>query len=220
MVETSEPVVSRQREVGAASRRQTQHRLLQAAAEEFAERGYAAATVSRIAARAGVSVQTLYLAWGSKRALLRTYLEAQLAGTASAPGEVGDRLAGKEPRELMAELARIVAEVAERSALGWKLYRDAAGTDPEIADDWAQLQQLRRATFQRVIGAIPAGALRPGLTVASAADTAWAIASPEAYELLIRTAGYSPDEFERWMAATLAAALLAAGTPRGAERAA
>ena len=49
-------------------------RLLRAAEEEFTERGYAAATVARIAARAGVTVQTLYLAWGSKRALLRAYM--------------------------------------------------------------------------------------------------------------------------------------------------
>jgi AcrR family transcriptional regulator len=210
MTETGDPTVSRQREVGAASRLQTQRRLLQAAADEFAQHGYAATTVSRIAKRAGVTVQTLYLAWGSKRALLRGYLEAELAGTAGAPGEIGDRLAGRSPGELMAGLARIVAEVADRSALGWKLYRDAAATDPQIADDWSQLQALRRTTFQSAIDLVPPSALRPGLSPASAADTAWTIASPESYDLLVRRAGYSPDEFERWMAATLTAALLAA----------
>ena len=48
--------VSRQREAGEATRRETRRRLLAAAKAEFAERGYAAATVIRIAERADVSV--------------------------------------------------------------------------------------------------------------------------------------------------------------------
>lgn len=65
---------SRQQVVGAASRRETKQRLLDAAVSEFESHGYTATPVSRIAATAGVTVQTLYLAWGSKRALLRAYL--------------------------------------------------------------------------------------------------------------------------------------------------
>src|ERR1700742_3534099 len=74
------PKRTRRQEAGAASRAETRRRLLRAAEEEFTERGYVAATVARIADRAGVTVQTLYLAWGSKRALLRAYMEAALAG--------------------------------------------------------------------------------------------------------------------------------------------
>lgn len=40
-------------------------------------------------------------------------------------------------------------------------------------------------------------------------DTAWAIVSPDIYDLLVRRAGYSLDRFEEWIAATLRAALLA-----------
>ena len=60
--------VSRQREAGEVTRRETRRKLLVAAAEVFAESGYAAATVAKIADRADVSVQSLYSAWGSKRA--------------------------------------------------------------------------------------------------------------------------------------------------------
>lgn len=200
---------SRQRQVGAASRKQTQDRLLQAAGALFAERGYERATVSAIARRAGVTVQTLYLAWGSKRALLRAYLEAALASQAGPIGRVGDRFAGRGAREVVDGMAALVAAVAARSAPAWKLYRDAAAVDSQIAADWAQLQQLRRGTFDAIVRNIPAEALRSGLTREAARDTAWAIASPEAYEVLVRHAGYTLDEFERWMADTLAAALLA-----------
>ena len=62
--------------------------------------------------------------------------------------------------------------LAERSAVGWQTYRDAAATDPDIA-----------------------------------ADTAWAIASPETHHQLVRQAGYGYDELEGWVRTTLSAAL-------------
>lgn len=209
MTNTAGDVVSRQREVGAVSRRETQRRLLTAAGAEFAENGYANATVSKIARRAGVTVQKLYLAWGSKRALLRAYMSSTLAGEAGPPGQIGSRFVDKSPREVTEETATLVGEIANRSASGWKLYRDAAATDPEIAEDWAEFQRLRRGTFAAIVSNIPASALRPGLTHEAARDTAWAIASPEAYEVLVRDAGYSPEGFESWVATTLAATLLA-----------
>lgn len=40
-----------------------------------------------------------------------------------------------------------------------------------------------------------------------AADTAWAIASPETHHQLVREAGYSYDQLEAWVGSTLSAAL-------------
>src|SRR6185312_8101413 len=90
---------SRQAKVGAALRQDTRARLLDAAGVEFASAGYAATTVTRLAAAAGVSVQTLYLAWGSKRALLRGYMEQVLAGDAASPEAAAERFAGLDPQE-------------------------------------------------------------------------------------------------------------------------
>jgi conjugative relaxase-like TrwC/TraI family protein len=49
----------------------------------------------------------------------------------------------------------------------------------------AALPRLRRVTYGRLITRLPLEALRPGLTHESAADTAWALASPECWDLLI-----------------------------------
>ncbi|MFJ6662378.1 TetR/AcrR family transcriptional regulator [Streptomyces sp. NPDC091383] len=203
---------SRQKRVGDALRRDTRHRLLEAAAEEFAAHGYAGTTVTRLAAAAGVSVPTLYLAWGSKRELLRGYMEKALSGTASSPKDAASRFAGMPPPERLAELADLVAEVAGRAATGWRLYRDASAVDPEIAADWDELQLLRRGLFARVIDDIPAAALADGLTREAAIDTAWTIASPDTYDLLVRRLGYERDDFRDWMKRTLTAAILAPGT--------
>lgn len=209
MTSTGDSKLSRQAKVGAALRRETQHRLLQAAAEEFTKHGYARATVSRIAKRAGVTVQTLYLAWGSKRALLRAYMTASLAERLGPHEEVGNLFAGKTGSEITTQLAELVGTTAETAGAGWKLYRDAAATDAEIAADWDQLQSLRRGTMARIVAHIPDEALAPGLSRDAARDTAWVIASPESYELLVRRAGYSSEQFIHWMNATLTAALLA-----------
>lgn len=208
MTSTEGDGLSRQAKVGAASRLETRNRLLQAAAEEFATHGYVGATVSRIAKSAGVTVQTLYLAWGSKRALLRAYMTDSLGRAFGSPEDVGDRFVGNTGREVTAQLAAIVGKTAEAAGTGWQLHRDAAATDPEIAADWNQLQSLRRGTIGRIVAHIPDESLRAGLSREAAIDTAWLIASPESYELLVLRGGYSFDKFVRWMDATLTAALL------------
>jgi AcrR family transcriptional regulator len=210
--------VSRQREAGEATRRETRRRLLAAARAEFSERGYAAATVVRIAERADVSVQTLYSNWGSKRNLLRAVMESSVTGDDDAPLVAGqppailvatlDPADAKDPRRLLAHLSHQYRVLAERAAVGWQTYRDGAATDPDIAADWQQLSDMRRQAFRAMFARVPARALRPGLTHGAAADTAWVIASPDTHDLLVRQAGYSYDQLEGWVRTTLSAALL------------
>lgn len=204
--------MSRQQRVGAASRRETRNRLLTAAGEEFARHGYRATTVSGIADAAGVSLQTLYLAWGSKRALLRAYMERMLAGGEGSPEDTAIRFIGLSPEACLNELAVTVSEVAARAATGWALYREAAAIDPELAADWDQLQGLRHRLFGKILSGIPEDALRPGLTWAAAVDTAWVIASPDSYELLVGRLQYTPAAFQEWMRQTLFSALLGLDT--------
>jgi AcrR family transcriptional regulator len=213
--------VSRQREAGAATRRETRRRLLVAARAEFAERGYAAATVIRIAERADVSVQSLYSNWGNKRNLLRAVMESAVTGDDDLPLVAGQPPAvfvaaldpgdARDPRRLLAHLSHQYRLLAERAAVGWQTYRDAAGMDPDIAADWQQLNGVRRQAIQAMFAQVPGAALRPGLTNAAAADTAWVIASPDTHDQLVRHAGYGYDQLEGWVRATLSAALLPDG---------
>ena len=210
--------VSRQKEAGEATRRETRRRLLAAARAEFAERGYAAATVIRIAERAGVSVQTLYSNWGNKRNLLRGIMVSSVTGDEDRPLVAGEpppvfaaileRADAGDPGRLLARLSHEYRLLAERAAVGWQTYRDGAAVDPDIAADWRQLNELRRGAITALITRLPAAALRPGLTPAVAADTAWVIASPDTHDQLVRQAGYSYDQLEEWVRDTLSAALL------------
>jgi AcrR family transcriptional regulator len=210
------PRLTRHQEAAAASRAETRRRLLLAAEQEFTERGYAGATVARIAATAGVTVQTLYLAWGSKRALLHAYMEAALAGTEDTPYPqvrpemIAEALDGvlDDPHAIVREISALYRQIAERAALGWQLYRDAAATDPEVAADWQALQALRHQTFTTLISSLPEQSLRPDLTRDSAIDTAWAVASPDTYDMLVRMRSYTHDQYEQWVTSSLTSLLL------------
>jgi AcrR family transcriptional regulator len=213
--------VSRQRVEGDVTRRDSRRRLLAAARDEFAERGYVAATVARIAERAGVSLQTLYSAWGSKRALLRAVMETAVTGRdepdshveagqvpppfamGATPGVIDD------PGSVVSHLSRQFRLLAERAAVGWQNYRDAAAVDPDVAADWQQLMDVRRANIALMVARLPPASLRDGLTPGAAADTILVIASPDSHDMLVRRRGYSYDEYEHWIRTTVEAALLA-----------
>ncbi len=212
----------RQREAGAASRTETRRRLLVAAAELFAEKGYKGATVNAIAARAGVSLQTLYLSWGSKRELLRGYLEYSLSGSPTGTDEASWAARLRElitaemdrrpddPTVALRAAARVFRHASERAALAWQLYRDAAAVDTEIADDWATLARLRRHSMADGLmsGVLHSGSMRPTLNPDAALDTIMVLVSPESYDVLVRGAGYTLDRYEQWIGDTLIAALL------------
>ncbi len=210
--------VSRQREAGEATRHETRRKLLVAAREEFAESGYKASTVSRIADRADVSVQTLYHSWGSKRDLLRGVLAEAVTGREEMPIESGqvprtilagmDPAQAQDPETLLAHMVHEFRLLAERAAVVWRTYRDAAAVDPDIEAEWRGLMELRRSEFRRLLSNIPDSAWRAGLTPESAADIAWAIASPQIHESLVDHAGYTYDELEAWLLDVLDAALL------------
>ena len=193
-----------------------------AAGELFAERGYAGATVTAIAERAGVSLQTLYLAWGSKRQLLRAFMEQGLSGSPTAVTDATwadmarTRLLAQlpddpDPQTYLRVMARLFRATAEQAALGWQLYRDAAAVDPEIRSDQLELSRLRRVTMTGLLSGLPDDAFRVGLSRDDAIDTLLVVMGPESYHLLVGQTGYSLQKFEDWVANTLIASLLEPG---------
>ena len=52
------------------------------------------------------------------------------------------------------------------------------------------------------------GRLRAGLTATEAADVIWTLASERTYLALVNARGWTPDRYESWLIAQLAAGLL------------
>lgn len=208
----------RRREAAAATRDQTRRRLVAAADALFREQGYASTTVSAIAERAGVSLPTLYLAWGSKSALFRAAADTAVAdsGTPLTPEEWVQVIANSLAQEVghdpgapayLAAVSRLFVQVAVRSAPYWQMRAEAAALEPELAAGHRQAMAQRRVTMRGVAARLPARGRRPELTDQETADTLWSIASPDVFALLTGQGSYTAAEFEAWLTRTLTAAL-------------
>jgi hypothetical protein len=103
-------------------------------------------------------------------------------------------------------VARIVLT---RSGPLQQMLRAAAEADPECADLARTFRQQRESGQSLVARELAArGALAPGLTEEAALDTIYTLMSPEVHRLLTVDRNLSADQYEAWLARSLAATLL------------
>lgn len=113
-MDRDDSVVPRKRLTRAEARAQTRRRLLDAAAETFARKGYDAASVEEIAEAAGYSVGAVYSNFSSKEQL---FSELRSERAALRLDEVADALrsAQGDPGGPFAKLSRQLVEVADKN---------------------------------------------------------------------------------------------------------
>jgi AcrR family transcriptional regulator len=137
--------------------------LLQAAAAVFTAKGFEAATMTEIAARAGAPIGSLYQFFPAKEALADTLLQNYAALLAADLQQLEARAAGIGTTALVEELfALLRAHPLERAAM---LPLAEARMD----------EPTRRATFRQMLRRQVAAVLRafsPGLPAATAAEMA------------------------------------------------
>lgn len=194
--------------------RATRRAILSAAGDLFVDQGYAATTIGAIAEAARVSPETVYAAFGNKRALLSTLLDESIAGD-DEPVPVLERAWVDELRATPTARARLRILVRngrlilERRGPIEEVLRGAAAADPEIAALW-ETSKTQRLAGQRELLRIVVGTdgLRRGVDFDEAVDTYFAVASPETYRLLVTDRGWTADAFEAWLERTLSRLLL------------
>jgi AcrR family transcriptional regulator len=190
-------------------------RILEAAHQELVTRGYADTTISGVAEAAGVSVQTVYKAFGSKAALAKRVYDVTLVGDEE-PVPLVDRAdmqaisAEPDPRQKLARYAALGRTLVERiGPLLSVLLSGAKAGDPELAEFAATTARERLIGVSGLVGQLDAvGALRPGLGFDRARDIVWALIGWEIYELLVIERGWSLDEWQAWVAESTAALVL------------
>lgn len=196
--------------------RLTRRQVLAAARDLLTERGPAAVTMRDVAAHAGVSAETVKKAFGTKTALIKAVYDVTLAGD-DEPVPMIDRpeiqavFAADGPRDKLARYAAAARQVGERvGPILAKLLAAARGGDPELAQFRTTINGERLAGAGAVVSHLAAtGGLRGDLEPDHARDIVWTLISPEVYELLVNDRGWSPDEYERWLARALVDALAA-----------
>jgi AcrR family transcriptional regulator len=192
--------------------RRTRAVVLDAAAECFVEQGYATTTMKDVAARAGVSVETVY-AQGGKKTLLLAVVDRTLTGDDEPVPlierpELQEVVAAPSPRETLRGLADLIAAGLGPTLPVMCAFERAAGADAEIAAVHAEYDRRRRADMARFAAALAPG-LRPGVTEDEAADVLATIVSAVTADLLATTYGWGVERYARWVADAAERLLLA-----------
>jgi len=170
--------------------------------------------MAAIAAEAEVSLKTVYLAFGTKSGVLRALWHLLLRGDEEAI-PVGERpwfravFDEPDPERKLRLVIHNATVIRGRIGQLLKVIRDAAPTEPEIADLWARIQS-EFYDNQRAVAADlhKRRALRRGLGVDRAADILWTLNHPDVYLLLVSERGWTPRQHEQWLGDVVCAQLL------------
>jgi AcrR family transcriptional regulator len=158
---------------------QTRQDILDAANRLFVEGGYAGTTLAAIARAAGVVVETIYRAYGSKAELFKAVVRAAVAGGAAraqVPVEqrpaIAAMIAEPDPHRQLQLYAATQPGIHARAGPLLRVLVGAAATDPELAELWTQIENERLNGQGRLTQLLAdRGVLRPELPVQEASTT-------------------------------------------------
>ncbi len=203
--------------------RRTRQRIIAAARERFLRSGYTTTTMREIATAAGVAVQTVEFAFGTKPALLKAVIDVAIAGD-DRPIPVLQREQARAAQSaadveaFLATVGHVVRIVAERVAGLLVVLDEAASTDPEIAALAHELDAQRATTATWIMRGITQRApLRGELSHDNAVDTIWLLMDPVVFRRLTRDRGWSADDFQHWFTSSIQRLLLPPGSPHLGE---
>jgi AcrR family transcriptional regulator len=186
--------------------RATKRQVAAAARRLFAERGYAATTIDAISQTADIPVQTIYSAFGTKRAIIEEVRQAwieeadvvELAAQAMLAPGLADRLrAAAHWTRRQFELGHDVIAA----------YQEAARADPVAAATFRNVLEGREVGLTKLVRGARHD-LKPGLSVRRAVDALIATTVPESYRILVVERGWKPEDYEAWLARVLCGELI------------
>ena len=184
--------------------RLTRRQVIEAARNLFFENGYSGTSMEAIAQSAGVAVETVYAAFGSKGAVLNALVSTSIVGDdqpISLLQRENIQAARQEtdPIQLIHSFSRGIFTIMQRMSPIFALLRATAKTEPDIAALLEKLLEERlqgMAYFVEQLKRITP--LAPALE-AQAAETVWTLTSGEVFHLLTVDLGWSEQEYVSWL---------------------
>lgn len=199
--------------------RATRRRIIETATHLFTTDGYASTTMERVAAQAGVAVQTVYYTFGTKGQLLCEAMEFAGAGEHD-PLPVPERpwmleaLTTTSPHRALALGVENGVDIYERAAPLWPAVNAAAVADPAVEKYWGGVTGARRAGMGRLVARIAElDGLRKRLDVETATDIMFVLNGHGTFQGLVTEADWALPTFKAWLYSALGEQLLAPGHP-------
>jgi AcrR family transcriptional regulator len=185
---------------------QTRRAIARAALSLFAKHGYASTSIDRVAEEAGVAPRTVYAIFGTKKAILAAICEEWLT-EAGVMETVSEGLAQPSLRRRL-ELVAYSSRRQWESERGVRAMLDgAAASDADVARMVAGWKKDRARSLRSVVEGLESD-LRDGMDANRAGAIIRALTSAEIYSELVSGEGWTPDEYERWLAGLLSDLLL------------
>jgi AcrR family transcriptional regulator len=195
--------VTKSRVTKAEQSRATRQRIVAAATTLFLRDGFLTATMSAIAKEAGVAVQTLYLSFANKTAILSAAFDTAVAGD-DEPIPIVERewyktmTSDPSGPASVASFFQASASIIERSTGLYAVIR-AASAEPEVAELLANNKRERHAALAGVAARLAQKkGFRKALTAEDATGIMYTLSSSESYLLLVTEHGWSPEQWRRW----------------------
>ena len=182
---------------------ETRRRIRSSARDLFAAQGFTATTIAEVAEAAGVAPQTVYAVFGSKAGIVVAMIE-ELEEAVDLATWVERLIAAESPRQRLRIFAAWMRTFVES---GSSILRAAlaARDDPDVAAMARAGDSNRRNGISQLMAMIAeGGALREGLDHEEAVERMWLITSIELYFQAVDFLGWPPDQYEQWLADTLA----------------
>lgn len=186
--------------------------VLRAARALFVRHGIDRTTVAQIAARAKVSVPTVYALYKSKEGILRELVSSALFGQSFQAAHA--KLKGiSDPIKLIvltAHVARAIYE-AESSELG--LMRGASAFSPALGSLEREFEKIRfDMQEERVRLLFARSKQKKELGFDEARRILWMYTSRDVYRMLVHESGWTPDRYQEWLSDTLVSSLVSPGS--------
>lgn len=185
---------------------QTRAAIIDAARGLLISEGFAGTTVHRIAALAGVNVDTIYRSIGRKGDVVRAVVESAISGLpqtvpAAQRDYVKQIAAAATAGEKIDLYAAAITRIQPRVAPVFAALRDASRGDTASRELWQEIAERRARNMRDFAADLRATEeLRDDLDDETIADIIWSMNSPEYWILLIEGRGWSPDQFQAYIA--------------------
>ena len=183
---------SNRRRKAQASREQ----VLAAARRLLIDGGYAGTTMIDIARAAGVSPQTVYAMFVSKRAILAEVVDQAAYGT-DHDTRLDELRAAQDPATRLRRAVGLTRQHHEARSAEVELLRGAGVVSPELAEAERTVGRRRFANTAKLVDFLDShGELRTDLAKAEAHDLLWSLTGPDLYRLLVAERGWSAARYE------------------------
>jgi len=187
-----------------AQARETQRAVLDAARGLFVEQGYGRTTIADVARSAGVSVETVYAAFGNKATLLHRVWDVTIGGddeeiTYHERPEILALRAEPDLARRFAMQAALFTQTARRIVPFLLAVQGAAATEPAAAEMLAEMGRQRLEGLS-VMAREAAATGQLAVTETECRDIIWATTDGVLWKRLVNERGWSDQRFQDWLA--------------------